>query len=55
MWKPKYTGDFKNLYGKKVLVTYGFEGEKNSKKTEGTLTRMGKDANNVVMSGFCII
>ena len=50
MWNPKYSGDFKNLYGKKIIVTYGYEGEKNSNKTEGTLTRIGKDADNVLSS-----
>ena len=50
MWKPKYSGDFKNLYGKKILVTYGYDGEKNSEKTEGTLTRICKNSNNVLSS-----
>ena len=50
MWKPKYSGDFKNLYGKKIIVTYGSSDEKNTNKTEGILTRIGKDANNVLSS-----
>ena len=50
MWKPKYSGDFKKLYGKKILVTYGYKGEKNSEKTEGILTRIGKDADNILSS-----
>ena len=50
MWKPKYTGDFKDLYGKKILVTYGYDGEKNNMKTEGILTRIGKNSDNVLSS-----
>lgn len=50
MWKPKYSGDFKDLYGKKIIVTYGYEGEKNNMKTEGILTRMGKNSDNVLSS-----
>ena len=50
MWKPKYNGDFKNLYGKKIIVTYGYDGENNTKKTEGILTRMGKDSDNILSS-----
>lgn len=50
MWQPKYSGDFKTLYGKKIIVTYGYDGEKNSIKTEGILTRMGKNSDNVLSS-----
>lgn len=50
MWKPKYSGDFKNLYGKKIIVTYGYEGEKNNMKTEGILTRIGTNSDNVLSS-----
>ena len=52
MWKPKYNGDFTNLYGKQIVIYYGYNDDKNEIKKKGILTLVSK---NNVGEVICVI